>query len=67
ALLGEQHVSVVPGDSFGLQPTRHSDGSTTFAAGERSRRCVRLCFAVPEVRLREGVRRIASFIMARSS
>jgi aspartate aminotransferase len=61
-LLERAHVSVVPGDSFGLQPTHHADGTTTFAAGERSRRCVRLCFAVPEARLVEGVQRIAGFI-----
>jgi aspartate aminotransferase len=67
ALLAEKHVSVVPGDSFGLQPTLHGDGTTTFAAGERARRCVRLCFAVPEDRLREGVKRIAEFIQSRTA
>jgi aspartate aminotransferase len=65
-LLEEQNVAVVPGDSFGLQPTRHADGTTTFAAGERAQRCVRLCFAVPEECLREGVKRIAQFIQART-
>jgi aspartate aminotransferase len=65
-LLEEQHVAVVPGDSFGLQPTWHADGTTTFAAGERAQRCVRLCFAVPEARLDEGVRRIAAFIRSRT-
>jgi arginine:pyruvate transaminase len=65
-LLDEKNVAVVAGDSFGLQPTAHSDGTTSFASGERARRCVRLCFAVPEPRLREGVSRIAQFIRARS-
>jgi aspartate/methionine/tyrosine aminotransferase len=57
---------VVPGDSFGLQPTRNSDGSTSYAAGERASRCVRLCFAVPEERLAEGVDRLADFISSRT-
>jgi aspartate/methionine/tyrosine aminotransferase len=65
-LLEEQNVAVVPGDSFGLQPTWHPDGTTTFAAGERAQRCVRLCFAVPEARLDEGVKRIAAFIRSRT-
>jgi len=66
-LLAEQHVAVVPGDSFGLQPTQQADGTLTFAAGERARRCVRLCFAVPEARMAEGVRRIAGFIKTKTA
>src|SRR5439155_10608750 len=56
-LLEQQRVSVVPGSSFGLQPVANPGGGTSFTSGARAARCVRLCFALPEERLREGARR----------
>jgi aspartate aminotransferase len=66
-LLEQEGVAVVPGSGFGLQPTFHEDGRVTFAPGERSARCVRLCFAVAEERLREGVKRMARFIASHTA
>jgi len=62
ALLAEEHVAVVPGSGFGLVPKRDAQGRLSFTPNELARRCVRICFAVPEARLREGVARMASFI-----
>jgi aspartate aminotransferase len=60
-LLAEEQVAVVPGSGFGLVPQRIA-GGTTFVANERARRCVRICFAVAETELREGIARIAAFV-----
>jgi len=60
--LAEEHVAVVPGSGFGLEPTYHDDGSILFSPNELAARCVRLCFGVPEAKLIEGVKRMARFI-----
>ena len=61
-LLAEQHVAVVPGSGFGLHPEYLPGGRMRFAALPRASNCVRVCFAVPEDRLLEGVTRLAQFI-----
>ena len=61
-LLAEEHVAVVPGSGFGLQPHPNSDGYWTFTNNELASRCIRLCFALPAELLQEGVERIARFI-----
>jgi aspartate aminotransferase len=60
-LLAEEHVAVVPGSGFGLEPSYHADGSVEFAPNELAARCVRLCFAVPSDTLTDGVKRLAQF------
>lgn len=61
-LLAEEHVAVVPGSGFGLQPQALAGGHLRFTPLAVANSCVRICFAVPEDRLREGVTRFASFI-----
>jgi aspartate/methionine/tyrosine aminotransferase len=63
-LLAEQHVAVVPGSGFGLQPEVLSGGRLHFTPHSLANVCVRICFAVPEERLREGITRLAAFIAA---
>jgi aspartate/methionine/tyrosine aminotransferase len=62
ALLAEEHVAVVPGSGFGLAPEYQPDGRVVFEPNDLARRCVRLCFGVPEELLAEGVKRMAAFI-----
>jgi aspartate aminotransferase len=64
-LLAEQHVAAVPGSGFGLQPHALAGGRLQFEPHAVANSCVRICFAVPEDQLREGVTRLASFIAAR--
>ncbi|HUG44590.1 MAG TPA: pyridoxal phosphate-dependent aminotransferase [Acidobacteriota bacterium] len=64
-LLREERVAVVPGRGFGLVPTTGEKGGLQFEASSMAERCVRLCFAVPEELLREGVSRFASFFLRR--
>ena len=61
-LLAEKHVAVVPGSGFGLQPQQLPDGRLQFKPHAMANSCVRLCFAVPEAQLREGVKRLGAFI-----
>ncbi|MCH7472761.1 pyridoxal phosphate-dependent aminotransferase [bacterium] len=61
-LLEKEHVAVVPGSGFGLVPEHTGKGDVSFAPNELASRCVRLCFAVPEERLRQGVERMVRFI-----
>lgn len=63
-LLAEQHVAVIPGSGFGLQPEELSGGRLHFTPHHLANVCVRICFAVPEHRLREGISRLAAFIAA---
>lgn len=64
-LLEEQHVAVVPGSGFGLSPEYLPGGRVRFTPNPRAEACVRICFAVPEDQLREGITRLARFIAAR--
>jgi aspartate aminotransferase len=66
ALLAEEQVAVVPGSGFGLIPRRLPQGGLSFSPNELARRCVRLCFATPADRLREGVARLGRFIARQS-
>jgi aminotransferase len=59
-LLQHEHVAVVPGNSFGLRLVE-AGGQPAFTASSLARRYVRLCFAVPEDRLRQGLKRLAAF------
>ena len=59
ALLAEERVAVVPGSGFGLEET---GGDPRFVPNDLARRCIRLCFGLPEELLLEGVHRIAAFI-----
>jgi aspartate/methionine/tyrosine aminotransferase len=61
-LLAEEHVSVVPGSGFGLQPLKPEADGPGFRPSELAARCIRLCFARPEQDLAEGVIRLAGFI-----
>jgi aspartate/methionine/tyrosine aminotransferase len=60
--LAEAQVAVVPGAGFGLQPSYSAEGRVSFAPGVHAARCFRLCFAVPEERLKLGVERLKGFI-----
>ncbi|HSR70053.1 MAG TPA: pyridoxal phosphate-dependent aminotransferase [Acidobacteriota bacterium] len=61
-LLEEERVAVVPGSGFALVPDSDCHGRLTFKPHARASFCIRFCFAVPEERLRGGLRRLASFI-----
>ncbi len=61
-LLEEEGVAVVPGSGFGLHPIDWVGGELRFNAAPRADRCVRICFAVPEEALREGIPRVAKFL-----
>ncbi len=63
-LLAEEHVAVIPGSGFGLQPEVLAGGRLHFTPHNLADVCVRICFAVPEARLKEGVSRLAKFIAA---
>ncbi len=65
-LLQEQRVAVVPGRGFGLIPTTGEKGILQFDASPVADHCVRLCFAIPEDQLREGVARFAKFFLQRT-
>jgi aspartate aminotransferase len=65
-LLAEEHVSVVPGSGFGLQPAPGAAG-TAYVPSALAARCIRLCFARPEQQLLAGVERIAAFIKRQSA
>ncbi len=60
--LNEAHVAIVPGAGFGLQPSYDASGRPSFAPGAHAASGFRLCFAVPEQRLRLGVERLRAFI-----
>lgn len=59
-LLAEEHVAVVPGSGFGLQPATGL-GATGYEPNELAKRCIRLCYGAPADKLREGIRRLAAF------
>jgi len=61
-LLAEEHVAVVPGSGFGLVPTHDRSGGLAYSPGEVASRCVRVCFAIQESDLREGVTRLGRFV-----
>ncbi len=61
-LLAEEGVAVVPGSGFSLRPERIAD-RVEFRPSPKGDRCVRVCFAVPEDRLRTGIPRLAEFLL----
>ncbi len=66
-LLAEEHVSVVPGSGFGLQPSAQDKTGASYRPSALANRCIRLCFARPEPDLIEGVKRLAGFISSQRS
>lgn len=61
-LLKEEQVAVVPGAAFGLHPDGPGPRGLRFDVGEEADRYVRVCFAVDEVTLENGLRRLAAFM-----
>ena len=59
-LLAEEQVAVVPGSGFGLQPAT-GPAATGYVPSALASRCIRLCYAAPADKLREGLRRLADF------
>jgi len=66
ALLAEEHVAVVPGSGFGLQPRYGDDGRLEFTASPLAARHVRICFAIDPELLADGLSRLARFIRRHS-
>ncbi len=61
-LLEEERVAVVPGTGFSLRSRREADGRIITEASPRARTHIRLCFAVGEAELQEGIARLAAFV-----
>jgi aspartate aminotransferase len=65
-LLQQEHVAVVAGDGFGLQP-HFENAREGFYPTDLARRHIRLCFAVPEARLRQGLEGLVAFLRRKTA